>query len=103
VLIDTRVTPLAQNDGPGRMTRSAVGPLVVAGKVTLATASLTGLPSRPDSAVPISDVFLPALARVGQEHGASVSVAHWIVTDSRDGVRSAGDAGCAARESGITD
>jgi hypothetical protein len=76
---------------------------VVAGKVVLATASLADLPSGPDAPVVISDVLLPALAGVGREYGATVTVAHRIVADSRDGLRSASDARLAGRECDIAD
>ncbi len=103
VLLDACVAPFAQDHGPRRVAWRAAGPVVVAGEVALATALLADLPSSPDALVAIANVLLPTLAGVGRVHGATVTLARQIVADSRDGLRSAGDARFAGRECDIAD
>src|SRR6266545_1549942 len=103
VSLDACVAPLAQDDWPRRVAWGATGPIVVAGKVALATASLANLPTGPNPRMAISDVPLPTLAGVGRVHGETVTLARRVVADSRDGRRSARDARLACRQRRIAD
>jgi len=76
---------------------------MVAGEAVLATAPLADLSTSPDPPVVIANVLFPALTGVGRGHGATVTLAHRIITDARDGLRSTGDTGLAGGQCDITD